>query len=93
MTNSRMAMLRSRMRKIASTIFFVAVLIALAAGVPAGYVLARKKFPGRSVLMLTMLLGGLWHGAGWTGSRAVWPSTRASGRCGRLGRRAAEAAR
>lgn len=32
------------------------VLIALAAGVPAGYVLARKKFPGRSVLMLTMLL-------------------------------------
>lgn len=32
------------------------VIIALAAGVPAGYVLARKKFPGKSVVMLTMLL-------------------------------------
>ena len=32
------------------------VLIALAAGVPAGYVLARKNFPGKSALMLTMLL-------------------------------------
>jgi len=32
------------------------VLIALAAGVPAGYVLARKKFPGKSTLMLIMLL-------------------------------------
>jgi putative spermidine/putrescine transport system permease protein len=32
------------------------VLIALAAGVPAGYVLARKKFPGKSAFMLVMLL-------------------------------------
>lgn len=32
------------------------VLISLAAGVPAGYVLARKNFPGKSVVMLTMLL-------------------------------------
>jgi putative spermidine/putrescine transport system permease protein len=32
------------------------VLIALAAGVPAGYVLARTNFPGKSALMLTMLL-------------------------------------
>ena len=32
------------------------VLIALAIGVPAGYVLARKKFPGRNVIMLFALL-------------------------------------
>ncbi|MEV6605809.1 ABC transporter permease subunit [Kutzneria sp. NPDC051319] len=32
------------------------VAIALLAGVPAGYVLARKKFPGRNVIMLFALL-------------------------------------
>jgi len=32
------------------------VLICLLAGVPAGYLLARRRFPGRSVVMLLMLL-------------------------------------
>lgn len=35
---------------------FAVVAIALLAGVPAGYVLARKNFPGRSALMLLLLL-------------------------------------
>lgn len=35
---------------------FAVVAISLLAGVPAGYILARKSFPGRSVLMLVLLL-------------------------------------
>lgn len=34
----------------------VDVLVALAIGVPAGYVLARKKFPGRNAILLFALL-------------------------------------
>jgi putative spermidine/putrescine transport system permease protein len=35
---------------------FLVVLLALGFGVPAGYILARKNFPGRSVVLLVLLL-------------------------------------